>query len=97
MTMSIEYDNKGKVFTRIVRKDAVYVRVQTATHQIQGEIYLSQDRRIKDQLELVEKFIAVTSAKVYDLSGKLAYEATFVTLNRDQIIWLALEDEPPHN
>jgi hypothetical protein len=38
--MSIEYDNKGKVFTHIVRKDAVYVRIQTATHQIQGEIYL---------------------------------------------------------
>jgi len=95
--MSIEYDNKGKVFTHIVRKDAVYVRIQTATHQILGEIYLSQDRRIKDQLELVEKFIAVTSAKVYDLSGKLVYEATFVTLNRDQIIWLALEDEPSHN
>ena len=95
--MGIEYDDKGKVFTNIVRKDAVYVRVQTATHQIQGEIYLSQDRRIKDQLELVEKFIAVTSAKVYDLNGQLAYEATFITLNRDQIIWLALEDEPSHN
>ena len=95
--MSIEYDDKGKVFTNIVRKDAVYVRVQTATHQIQGEIYLSQDRRIKDQLELVEKFIAVTSAKVYDLNGQAGHEATFITLNRDQIIWLALEDEPPHN
>jgi len=94
--MSIEYDDKGKVFTRVVRKDAVYVRVQTATHQIQGEIYLSQDRRIKDQLELVDKFVAITSAKVYDLNGQLTYEATFITLNRDQIIWLALEDEPPH-
>ena len=92
--MSIEYDSKGKVFTNVVRKDAVYVRIQTATHQIQGEIYLSHDQRIKDQLEFSEKFLAVTSAKVYDLSGKMVYEAVFITLNRDQIIWLALEDEP---
>jgi hypothetical protein len=92
--MATLYDDKGKVFTQVVRKDAVYVRAQTATHQIQGEVYLSHDQRIKDQLEFSEKFIAITSAKVYDLSGKMVYEATFITLNRDQIIWLALEDEP---
>lgn len=92
--MMTEYDSKGKVFTRVVRKDPMYVRIQTATHQIQGEIYVSPEQRLKDQLEFSEKFLAVTAAKVYDLNGKLVYEATFITLNRDQIIWLALEDEP---
>ncbi|MBI3242148.1 MAG: hypothetical protein HYZ49_07635 [Chloroflexi bacterium] len=92
--MSIEYDPKGKVFSQVVRKDAVYVRIQTVTHQITGEMYLRQDERIKDQLEIADKFIAVTSAKVYKLDGELAYDATFITLNRDHIIWLSLEDEP---
>ncbi|MEK7784508.1 MAG: hypothetical protein AAB658_03640 [Chloroflexota bacterium] len=92
--MSVEYDPKGKVFSQVVRKDAVYVRIQTITHQIVGEIYLRQEERIKDQLELADKFIAVTSAKVYKLDGELAYDATFITLNRDHIVWLALEDEP---
>lgn len=92
--MSTEFDEKGKVFSRIVHKDIVYARIQTITHQIVGEIYLTHERRIKDELEFAEQFIAVTSPKVYKLDGTLAYEATFITINRNHIVWLALEDEP---
>nr|MBI2905998.1 hypothetical protein [Chloroflexota bacterium] len=92
--MSMEYDAKGKVFTHIVHKNAVYVRIQTVTHQIAGEIYLAQDQRIKDELEFAEKFIAVTSARVLGPGGQLVYESPFITLNRDQIVWLAIEEHP---
>lgn len=91
---NLDYDPKGKVFSNVVRKDAVYVRIQTLTHQITGEIYLKQEQRIKDELEFAEKFIAVTSAQVYRLNGEKVYDAAFITLNRDHIVWLALEDEP---
>ncbi len=92
--MSTEYDPKGKVFTHVVHKDVVYVRIQTITHQITGDVYIEHDRRIKDELEFAEQFIAVTSAKVFKLDGTLAYDAPFVTINRNHIVWLALEDDP---
>lgn len=90
----MEHDEKGKVFTHIVHKDILHARIQTLTHQITGEIYLKHEQRVKDELEIAEQFIAVTSAKVYKLTGELAYEAPFVTINRSHIVWLALEDEP---
>ncbi|MBM4423824.1 MAG: hypothetical protein FJ030_10580 [Chloroflexi bacterium] len=92
--MSTEYDPKGKVFTHVVHKDVVHARIQTITHQIVGEIYLTHEKRIKDELEFAEKFIAITAPKVFNLDGTLAYEAVFITINRDHIVWLALEDEP---
>jgi len=92
--MTTEYDDKGKVFSTKIRKDAVYARIQTITHLLTGEIYIEHDSRIKDHLEVAEKFIALTSAKVFNPDGSLAYESAFITLNRDHIIWLALEDEP---
>lgn len=93
--MTTEYDSKGKVFTRIVPKDAVPVRIQTTLNLIVGYIYLKHEDRIKDELELTDHFIAVTSAKVYRPGGELDYEAAFITVNRNHIIWLAPENEPP--
>lgn len=92
---NIAYDEKGKVFSRVIHKDALYARIQTITHLITGEVYVEHETRIKDELEFADQFIAVTSAKVYTNTGSLVYEAEFVTLNRDHIVWLALEDEPP--
>jgi hypothetical protein len=92
--VSVNYDEKGKVFSHIVHKDVHFVRIQTVTHQITGEVYVQHERRIKDELEFSEQFIAVTTARVYKLDGSLAYEAPFITVNRNHIVWLALEDEP---
>lgn len=92
---NIAYDEKGKIFSQVIHKDALFARIQTITHHITGEVYLEHETRIKDELEFAEQFIAVTDAKVYTNAGVLAYEAAFITLNRDHIIWLALEDEYP--
>lgn len=91
---NVAYDEKGKVFSQVIHKDALFARIQTITHMITGEIYLNPETRIKDELEFSEKFLAVTEAKVFNPDGTLAYKAPFITLNRDHIIWLALEDDP---
>jgi hypothetical protein len=93
--MTIAYDEKGKAYNRVIAKDVLYARIQTITHLITGEIYVNHEQRIKDELEIAEQFIAVTAAQVYNRDGALEYKATFITLNRDHIVWLALEDEPP--
>lgn len=89
-----QIDDKGKVFSRIVHKDSVYVRIQTITHIITGDIYVEHDRRIKDELEFAEQFIAVTGATLYNPDGTKAYDVPFVTINRNHIVWLILEDDP---
>lgn len=91
--MTIAYDEKGKVFSHIVHKDVIHARIQTVTNLITGEIYIEHEKRIKDVLEFAETFIAITAAKVYGLDGTLVYEAPFLTLNRNHIVWLAIEEE----
>lgn len=91
--MSIAYDDKGKIFSHIVQKDVVLARIQTITNLITGEIYLERGKRIKDVLEFTETFIAITAAKVFGADGALAYETPFLTLNRNHIVWLAIEDQ----
>ena len=95
-TMTVAYDDKGKVFSNIISKDALSVRIQTVTNMITGEIYVDHDKRVKDELEFAGQFIAVTTAKVFNGDGSLAYTAEFVTVNRNHIVWLALEDGPQH-
>jgi hypothetical protein len=42
-----------------------------------------------------DQFIAVTDAEVYGLNGQLLYRSEFLTLNKQHIIWLRPDEEPP--
>ncbi|MGB8213720.1 MAG: hypothetical protein WCE68_09205 [Anaerolineales bacterium] len=91
--MTIEFDDKGKYFTDIISKTPIPVMLQTAPHRIHGNIHVSQDRRLKDELELPEKFIAVTDAIVYSPEGRILYQAKFLAVRRDEIIWVMPDSE----
>lgn len=86
--MSVEFNDKGKYFTDIISKTAVPSIIQTVTHRIEGLIHVRLDQRVKDELDRNEPFLAVTQARVFDLQGKLAFEAEFLTVSRYQIVWL---------
>jgi hypothetical protein len=88
-----EFDDKGKIFTNVISKKPVPAMVQTLTHRIHGEVYVRPSERLKDELNRSEKFIAITKAVVYDLEGKEMYRSEFLTLNREQIIWLIPDHE----
>lgn len=96
--MVTQYDSSGKIFTKRVRKDNISARIQTLTHQIVGEVYVAQNMRLKDEL-VREAFLAVTNARVYSPKGSLLYEAPFMAVNRDHLIWVIPEepDEPDDN
>ena len=89
--MTFEYDEKGKIFTEVISKRPVYATIQTTTHLIRGHIHVRRDQRIKDELDLDEKFIAVTEVDVMTLDGKILFQAPFLAVNRDQIIWVLPE------
>jgi hypothetical protein len=92
--MGISYKDKGKFFTHIITKDPVNAIIQTLTHRIQGTIYVRRGERLLDELSAAGQFLAVTDSVVYNSSGKPIYSAEFITINRDQIVWLMPAEEP---
>ena len=91
--MTIEFDDNGKFFTDIISKIPTPVMIQTVTHRIHGNIHVCQDRRLKDELNLPERFIAVTDAVIYLPDGQVLYQANFLALQRDEIIWVIPDSE----
>ncbi len=83
-----EYDERGKIFTKVVSKVAVSVVIQTTGQLIHGKIHVKPEERLSDELNLDEMFLPVTNAIIYNLEGQILYEANFLSINRSQIIWV---------
>lgn len=86
--MSIEYDEKGKIFTDVVSKVAVYATIQTTTHQLRGRLHIRRDQRVKDELNLEESFLALTEVSVLGVDGNVLFEAPFLAVRRSHIVWV---------
>ena len=91
--MSIEYDEKGKIFTDIVSKISIYVTVQTTTHMIRGRMHVQRDQRVKDELDRDEKFLALTDVQVLGTDGQTVFNAPFLAVDRDHIVWVMPEQK----
>lgn len=91
--MTIEYDEKGKIFTDIVSKIAVYATIQTTTHMMRGRIHVRRDQRVIDELDLNENFLALTDVSVLDRDGQTLFQAPFLALRRTQIVWVIPEQK----
>ena len=91
--MSIEYDEKGKIFTDIVSKIAIHATVQTTTHIMRGRIHVRKDQRIKDELDGNESFLALTDVSVLGSDGQTLFQAPFLALRRTHIIWVCPEEK----
>jgi hypothetical protein len=86
--MTIEYDEKGKVFTDIVTKVAIPVVLQTTQHLIRGNVHVRRDERLKDELDRDEFFLAITDASVIGTDGQTLHQARFMAVRRAQIVWV---------
>jgi hypothetical protein len=91
--MTIEYDDKGKIFTDIVTKIAVNATVQTTSHLLRGHIHIRRDQRIKDELDGNEKFLAITDVTVSNAEGHTLYQAPFMAVQKAHIIWVLPEQD----
>ena len=89
--MSIEYDEKGKVFTDIISKVAIQATIQTTTHIMRGRVHVRRDQRIKDELDLNEHFLALTDVSVLGPDGQTLFQAPFLAVQRAHIIWVIPE------
>jgi hypothetical protein len=91
--MTVEYDDKGKFYTDIVKKIPAPVVIQTSTHLVRGFVHVLEGERLKNELERDEKFLAVTSASVYGADDKVLFTVPFIALQRAQIIWIMPVDK----
>jgi hypothetical protein len=91
--MTIEFDEKGKFFTDIIKKTQVPVLIQTITHRIHGIIHVTPDRRLKDELDLPDKFLAITDATIYKPDDRVLYQSRFLAVQRSEIIWVLPDNE----
>jgi len=91
--MVTQYDEKGKIFTQVISKKPVPVIIQTVKHMIRGTVHVRATERVIDELNLSSQYIAVTEASVLDEQGSPIYTCDFVTLNKEQIIWIIPDDE----
>lgn len=91
--MTIEYDEKGKIFTDIVSKIAVYATVQTTMHLMRGHIHIRRDQRLKDELDHSESFLALTDVTVLNADGHTLFQVPFLAVQRSHIIWVMPEPD----
>jgi pilus assembly protein CpaF len=91
--MTIRFDEKGKFFTNVVNKEGVQVILQTTANVVRGNIHVISGSRLKDFINQIEEFFAVTDAIVFDLDGKEVYRTHFLALSRKSIVWLLPESE----
>ncbi len=86
--MAIEYDEKGKFFTDVIKKEEVWSQIQTNMHRIEGYLHIRIGERLSDEINADQLFLPVTDAEVYSLEGALLFTSDFLAVNRGQIIWL---------
>ena len=82
-------EGKGKVFTEVIRTQAVNVVIQTHKNKIRGIMHKPQDNRLIDKLNKDDKFLPVTQVVIYDEEGTAELHRTdFLAVNCSEIIWL---------
>ena len=91
--MTIEYDEKGKIFTEIISKVPIQATVQTTTHLMRGRLHVRRDQRMKDELDANENFIALTDVSVLGPDGQTLFQAPFMAVRRSHIIWVIPEQD----
>ncbi len=92
--MEYRVDQKGKIYTQRITKEEIPAILATANHIIRGVVYVRPDWRLKDEMNNDERFIAITNAEVYDLSGQTRlYKNALLVMNKAQLAWIMPQDE----
>lgn len=92
--MSFHVNEKGKYFTPRVSKEPTITVIRTIDQLIVGSVYIRPDQRLKDELNSDrERFLAVTDASVYDVTGReLLFKSSFLLVAYEHIVLLSPVD-----
>ena len=90
-------DDKGKVFTTHVSKQAVSVVARAGDQLIYGRLYLMPERHVRDELNEGDPFLALAEAVVLEAHSRVElYRAPLIIslrdpdgLNMSRVDWVA--------
>ncbi len=87
--------NKERGFRPLISTQQFPVIIQTVHNRIKGNLHARESERIKDALNSIEPFIALTQVRIFDVDGSVELKKSeFLAINRSKIIWV-IEDKPP--
>jgi len=92
--MSTRIDSPGKDFNKTVTKMKINAVIQTVRERIEGTIYVFPNRRVLDEINYADGFIAVTDARI--INGEYSNKVDFIAVNVDHIVWM-LEKKDEEN
>lgn len=92
--MITNFDEKGKIYTDIIQKQAVWVTVQLPGLRVHGIFHIRSNERLKEALNVQESFIALTEVEIFKDDGKVPEVKTqFLAINKNQILWITPDSE----
>jgi hypothetical protein len=89
----LEFNERGKFFTDIIRKEPVRALVQVPGYMIRGYMYVHPEKRVKDELDEVGDFVPITDAEVSDLAGNVIYRTAFIAVGKAQVLFVIPIDD----
>jgi hypothetical protein len=89
----VEFDREHYFREDQINKKPVPVIIRTVADLIEGEFHVRGTMRVIDEIKFEEKFIAVTNAVVFKPDGGKLLRTAFMTVNRDEILWIAPKEE----
>ena len=90
--MPTRYDKKGKYYTNKVTKEKILVTIQTSVDKLSGYLHIQPDKRLKDDLNDSNGFLALTDGKILDSHHGELSRFDFMAVNKDYVVWV-IEDE----
>jgi hypothetical protein len=84
MNMDYSVEDRGKIFTDVIRKRPVKAEIRTVGSVIEGTIHVHPERRVSDELNSLEGFLAVTEATITDSNAER--RVPFVAVNKHHIL-----------
>jgi hypothetical protein len=76
-----------------IQKREIPVVLQTTRNLIRGKFHARGMKRIIDELDLVETFVAITDAKIFSYKEDSIINTGFVAVNREDIVWITPEKD----
>jgi hypothetical protein len=81
----------------IINKRPIPAVIQTKKQLIRGKFHVRGVMRVIDEITFEDKFIAITDAEIINPNGTTLFRTNFVAINRQEIIWIAPEEDIKSN
>jgi hypothetical protein len=76
-------------------KQTLQVVIHTCGNRIEGNLHVSYGHRALDALNDPDPFLAITSARIYDLEGLPIIEREFIAVSKREIVFLYENTDQP--